>query len=244
MSLLIKNGTILTAASEFTGDIYIEGETIRQIGTNLSVNASQTIDASGKYVMPGGVDEHVHDGSFGGRLFETAEAAAAGGTTTIVDFAPRKGRKCFSPSEQPKAEHTSSVDFAFHAVIMDPKESVFEEVRHLPEVGVATLKLFMAYKGTAFYCDDEAILSAMMNAKDAGVTMMVHAENADIITILTRYYLSQAKTAPVYHYYARPQLQRRKPPAEPLPWQRQRTASFSWFTCYKGSHGGHQGCSH
>lgn len=90
MSLLIKNGTILTAASEFTGDIYIEGEIIRQIGTNLSVNASQTIDASGKYVMPGGVDEHVHYGSFGGRLFETAEAAAAGGTTTIVDFAPRK----------------------------------------------------------------------------------------------------------------------------------------------------------
>lgn len=90
MSLLIKNGTILTAASEFTGDIYIEGETIRQIGTNLSVNVSRTIDASGKYVMPGGVDEHVHYGSFGGRLFETAEAAAAGGTTTIVDFAPQE----------------------------------------------------------------------------------------------------------------------------------------------------------
>ena len=89
---------------------------------------------------------------------------------------------------------------------MDAKESVFEEVRHLPEVGVGTLKLFMAYKGTAFYCDDEAILSAMMNAKDAGVTMMVHAENADIITILTRYYLSQGKTAPVYHYYARPPI--------------------------------------
>ncbi len=71
---------------------------------------------------------------------------------------------------------------------------------------MATLKLFMAYKGTAFYCDDEAILSAMMNAKDAGVTMMVHAENADIITILTRYYLSQGKTAPVYHYYARPPI--------------------------------------
>ena len=209
MSLLIKNGTILTAASEFTGDIYIEGEIIRQIGTNLSVNASQTIDASGKYVMPGGVDEHVHYGSFGGRLFETAEAAAAGGTTTIVDFAPQEKDVPLLDAirrQAAKAEHTSSVDFAFHAVIMDPKESVFEEVRHLPEVGVATLKLFMAYKGTAFYCDDEAILSAMMNAKDAGVTMMVHAENADIITILTRYYLSQGKTAPVYHYYARPPI--------------------------------------
>ena len=159
MSLLIKNGTILTAASEFTGDIYIEGETIRQIGTNLSVNASRTIDASGKYVMPGGVDEHVHYGSFGGRLFETAEAAAAGGTTTIVDFAPQEKDVPLLDAirrQAAKAEHTSSVDFAFHAVIMDPKESVFEEVRHLPEVGVATLKLFMAYKGTAFYCDDEA----------------------------------------------------------------------------------------
>ena len=158
MSLLIKNGTILTAASEFTGDIYIEGETIRQIGTNLSVNASQTIDASGKYVMPGGVDEHVHYGSFGGRLFETAEAAAAGGTTTIVDFAPQeKGVPLLDAirRQAAKAEHTSSVDFAFHAVIMDPKESVFEEVRHLPEVGVATLKLFMAYKGSHTECHDE-----------------------------------------------------------------------------------------
>ena len=176
--------------------------------------------------MPGGVDEHVHYGSFGGRLFETAEAAAAGGTTTIVDFAPQEKDVPLLDAirrQAAKAEHTSSVDFAFHAVIMDPKESVFEEVRHLPEVGVATLKLFMAYKGTAFYCDDEAILSAMMNAKDAGVTMMVHAENADIITILTRYYLSQGKTAPVYHYYARP------PIAEALPWQKQRTAPFLWF---------------
>ena len=126
-----------------------------------------------------------------------------------MDFAPQEKDVPLLDAirrQAAKAEHTSSVDFAFHAVIMDPKESVFEEVRHLPEVGVATLKLFMAYKGTAFYCDDEAILSAMMNAKDAGVTMMVHAENADIITILTRYYLSQGKTAPVYHYYARPPI--------------------------------------
>lgn len=209
MSLLIKNGTILTATSEFTGDLYIEGETIRQIGSNLNMDADRTVDAAGKYILPGGVDEHVHYGSFGGRLFETAEAAAVGGTTTIVDFAPQEKDVPLLDAirqQAAKAEDISSVDFAFHAVIMDPKESVFEEVRHLPEVGVATLKLFMAYKGTAFYCDDEAILNAMMNAKEAGVTMMVHAENADIITILTNHYLSQGKTAPVYHYHARPPI--------------------------------------
>mgnify|MGYP002510048695 FL=1 len=71
---------------------------------------------------------------------------------------------------------------------------------------MATLKLFMAYKGTSFYCDDKAILNAMMRAKEAGVTMMVHAENADIITILTNHYLSQGKTSPVYHYHARPPI--------------------------------------
>ena len=199
MSLLIKNGTILTATSEFTGDLYIEGETIQQIGYNLKADADRIVDATGRYILPGGVDEHVHYGSFGGRLFETAEAAAVGGTTTIVDFAPQEKDVPLLDAirrQAAKAEHISSVDFAFHAVIMDPKESVFEEVRHLPEVGVATLKLFMAYKGTSFYCDDEAILNAMMRAKEAGVTMMVHAENADIITILTNHYLSQGKNIP------------------------------------------------
>ncbi|MCD8167950.1 MAG: dihydropyrimidinase, partial [Clostridiales bacterium] len=72
MSLLIKNGTIVTATSEFTGDLYIEGETIRQIGFNLKVDADRIVDATGRYILPGGVDEHVHYGSFGGRLFETA----------------------------------------------------------------------------------------------------------------------------------------------------------------------------
>ena len=152
MSLLIKNRTILTATSEFTGDLYIEGETIRQLGSNLNMDADRTVDAAGKYILPGGVDEHVHYGSFGGRLFETAEAAAVGGTTTIVDFAPQEKDVPLLDAirqQAAKAEDISSVDFAFHAVIMDPKESVFEEVRHLPEVGVATLKLFRAYKGPA-----------------------------------------------------------------------------------------------
>ncbi len=99
------------------------------------MDADRIVDATGRYILPGGVDEHVHYGSFGGRLFETAEAAAVGGTTTIVDFAPQEKDVPLLDAirrQAAKAEHISSVDFAFHAVIMDPKESVFEEVRHLP----------------------------------------------------------------------------------------------------------------
>lgn len=209
MSLLIKNGTILTASGQFQGDIYVEGETIREIGLNIARQADEVIDATGKLVMPGGVDEHVHYGSFGGLLFDTAGAAAVGGTTTIVDFAPQERGVPLLDAirrQAAKAQDVCPVDFAFHAVIMDPKESVFEEVRHLPEIGVATLKLFMAYKGTDFYCDDDAILQAMLSAREAGVTMMVHAENADIISMLTQHYIDKGKTSPVYHYHSRPPL--------------------------------------
>ena len=209
MSLLIKNGTIVTASNEFVGDVYVKGEKIEAIGIDLNMQADNVIDATGKYVFPGGVDEHVHYGSFGALLFETSHAAGVGGTTTIVDFAPQdQGVPLLEAisMQASKAENVASVDYAFHGIIMDPKDSVFDEIEHLPEVGVSSLKLFMAYKGTSFYSDDESILKAMMKAKDVGVTMMVHAENADIINVLQKYYLDQGKTDPVYHYYSRPPI--------------------------------------
>lgn len=97
-------------------------------------------------------------------------------------------------------ENQACVDYAFHGIIMDPKDSVFEEIPKLPEICVASLKLFMAYKGTSFYSDDESILKAMNIAKKHGITMMVHAENADIINILQKKYLEENCTDPVYHY--------------------------------------------
>lgn len=207
MRTLIKNGTIVTSVNEYSADIYIENGIIKEIGSQLVKEAEEIIDASGKYIFPGGVDEHVHYGSFGGRLFETTDAAAVGGTTTIVDFAPQdKGVPLIDAilKQAAKAEGTASVDYAFHGIIMDPKESVFEEIPKLPEIGVSSLKLFMAYKGTDFYSDDESILKAMMIAKNHGITMMVHAENADIINVLQKKYLEEGHTEPVYHYYSRP----------------------------------------
>ena len=111
------------------------------------------------------------------------DAAAVGGTTTIMDFAPQDKDVPLLEAirrQAAKAENVACVDYGFHGIIMDPKDSVFDEIERLPEVGVSSLKLFMAYKGTSFYSDDESILKAMMLAKKAGITMMVHAENADM----------------------------------------------------------------
>lgn len=209
MKTLIKNGIIVTSVNEYEADILIEDEIIAEIGKSIRAEADQVVDAKGKLIFPGGVDEHVHYGSFGGLLFDTADAAAVGGTTTIVDFAPQeKGVPLIEAikKQAARAAGSSSVDYAFHGIIMDPKESVFQEIPKLSEVGVASLKLFMAYKGTDFYSDDESILKAMMIAKEHGITMMVHAENADIISVLQKKYLDSGHTEPVYHYYSRPPI--------------------------------------
>ena len=113
---LIKNGIILTAETEFEGDILVDGEVIRAVGRGLDGLADDVIDASGKYIFPGGVDEHTHFGSFGGRLFETTEAAAVGGTTTVVDFAPQdQGDSLGAAIEKhaARAAGVSCVDLAF-----------------------------------------------------------------------------------------------------------------------------------
>lgn len=209
MKKLIKNGTIVTSTNEYIADIYIEDGIIKEIGKDLDIKADEIIDAEGKLIFPGGVDEHVHYGSFGARLFETTDAAAVGGTTTIVDFAPQDKDVSLIDSikrQAAKAENIACVDYAFHGIIMDPKDSVFEEIPQLSEIGVASLKLFMAYKGTNFYSDDESILKAMMIAKKHGITMMVHAENADIISVLQKKYLEEGCTDPIYHYYSRPPI--------------------------------------
>lgn len=203
MKTLIKNGKIITSVNEYIADIYIEDGIIKEIGKDLSNTVDEIVDATGKYIFPGGVDEHVHYGSFGSKLFNTTDAAAVGGTTTIVDFAPQDKDVPLIEAikkQASKAENQACVDYAFHGIIMDPKDSVFEEIPKLPEIGVASLKLFMAYKGTSFYSDDESILKAMNIAKKHGITMMVHAENADIINVLQKKYLEENCTDPVYHY--------------------------------------------
>ncbi len=213
MKTLIKNGTLVTADDQYNADILIDGETIAEIGKDLSpALADETVDAKGKYVLPGGVDQHVHFSfTYKGskvRGFETSNAAAAGGTTTVIEFVNQvEGKGLIETIEDYRktdADGISMVDYAFHPVMTDPRDEVIEEIPQLAEAGYPTMKLFMAYKGMFFHADDDAILKALIKGRDAGVTIMVHAENADMIDVATKNLIAQGKTGPYYHAVSRP----------------------------------------
>lgn len=213
MGVLLKNGIVVTAESEFPADVYVEGEKIAAVGKDLPAGAQdEVIDASGKYILPGGVDQHVHFSfTYNGskvRGFETSNAAAVGGTTTLIEFVNQeKGKGLVETLENYKASDADGiamVDYAFHSVMTDPRDEVIEEIPKLAEAGYPTMKLFMAYKGMFFHADDDAILKALQKGKEAGVTIMVHAENADMIDVLTKQLIAEGKTSPYYHAVSRP----------------------------------------
>ena len=210
MGLLIKNGTIVSAIDEFKGDILVEGEKISQVGINLPEAGHEVIDASGKFVFPGGVDEHVHMGSFATLSFETSHAAVVGGTTTIVDFPPQLKDKGIieSVKEQNEkfAKGISTADYSFHGMVMDTSEKLLEEIPKMAEAGITTLKFFMAYKYTPFMVQDDLIFKSMQIAKDYGITIMVHAENGDMVYTLQQQLVAEGKTEPIYHAYSRPPI--------------------------------------
>ncbi|MFA7660206.1 MAG: dihydropyrimidinase [Anaerovoracaceae bacterium] len=212
MSVLIKNGTIVTADSEFIGDIYVEGQSIKAIGEELKMQADEVVDASGKYILPGGVDQHVHFSfTYKGskvRGFETSNAAAVGGTTTLIEFVNQVQGKGLVESiddyRKTDADGIAMVDYAFHSVMTDPRPEVIEEIPKLADAGYPTMKLFMAYKGMFFHADDDAILKALFKGKEAGITVMVHAENAEMIDVLSKKLIAEGNTAPYYHAVSRP----------------------------------------
>lgn len=210
MDKLIKGGTIVTAEGEFIGDIHIRDEKIISIGEELDCPNSEVIDAKGKYVLPGGVDEHVHYGSFGSLKFDTTDAAIVGGTTTVVDFAPQpKGLSIVESVKKHKEETADGIamcDYSFHGMVMDPTDNLIDEIKELPSHGISTLKFFMAYKGSPFMSEDDIIFRALQVAKDTGVTIMVHAENGDIVEVLQKQLVSEGKTEPYYHAESRPPL--------------------------------------
>lgn len=168
MKTLIKNGTIVTAVEEFIGDILICDGKISTIGNNLQAENAKIIDAKGKYVLPGGVDQHTHFSfTYKGekvRGFETSNAAAVGGTTTVIDFVNQEPGKTIIDSIKDYDEHDvkskAMVDYSFHGIVFEATQEVFEEIPKLPAAGIPTLKLFMAYKGMPFHCDDEAVFKA------------------------------------------------------------------------------------
>lgn len=212
MGTLIKNGTIVTSEGEYSADVLMDKGKIVAIGKDLDPLASEIVDATGKYLLPGGVDNHTHFGmAFGGTTTkgcETSHAAVVGGTTTIVDFVPQpKGISLTDAAKLHKAkvfDGQCTPDYAFHAMVMDITNELYDEILKLPSIGISSVKLFMAYKSTVFYCDDSVVFQAMQKAKEVGVTLMVHAESADLTDILQKQCVAKGQLEPKYHAVSRP----------------------------------------
>jgi len=213
MSLLIKGGRIVTAADDYVADVFVDDERISLIGEDVDVSADRVIDAVGKYVLPGCVDPHTHlDMPFGGTVtiddVESGQISAAfGGTTCHVDFIIQPQGATFGAAFdewRAKANGKQMIDMGYHMAITDlVNGGTLEELASLPEQGITSYKLFMAYKG-ALMVDDETLYRAMEVAAKSGALVMVHAENGDVVDILVREALEAGNTGPLHHALTRP----------------------------------------
>jgi len=212
VSVLIKNGRIVTATDDYEGDIFVSGSKVDLIGKNLSIDADQVVDAGGKLVIPGGIDPHTHlELPFGGTVtsdtFETGTRAAAyGGTTCIIDFAVQlKGEDPLESLEKwhLKAAGKTAIDYCFHMILTDVPESRTRDMRRLADEGITSYKLFMAYPG-AMLSDDGTIFRVMRQAGEDGTLACMHAENGIVMDELIKIALSEGHIEPKYHALTRP----------------------------------------
>jgi dihydropyrimidinase len=215
---LIRGGTVVTATDLYDGDVLIEDEKILAIATSVDLTPfgdqtpDRTIDASGKYVIPGGIDVHTHlDMPFGGTTsaddFESGTVAAAhGGTTSVVDFAIQyRGQTLRHALDtwRKKAEGRAAIDYGFHMIVTELTDAVESEMDALVREGVTSFKLFMAYPGV-FMLDDASIFRALQRTAGNGGTICMHAENGGVIDVLVKKALAEGKTDPKYHALTRP----------------------------------------
>ena len=215
MSILIRNGRIITASDDHIADILIEGEQIRAIGKDLSATAERTIDAGGKLVFPGGIDPHVHldmpfMGTFSSDSYETGTRSALfGGTTMVIDFILQKqGNSLQSALDEWRGRSDGNCvgDYAFHMAVTDFNENTAGEIRGLIEnEGITSFKTFMAYKG-ALMIDDRQMIGLMEEVKRHGGLINVHATNGDMIDYLIARHRTEGKLAPLYHYLSQPEI--------------------------------------
>ena len=214
MSVLIKNGHIFTAVDNYVADILVDDGKIRTIGVDISADAAKTINATGKFVIPGGIDPHTHlDFPFGGTVsaddFRTGTiAAAVGGTTSIVDFAVQQRGQSLNEALEiwhQKAGGQAVVDYGFHMIIQDLPDDRLPDMDEMVRQGVTSFKMFMAYRG-AVMVDDDTIFKAMVQAADNGAMICLHAEHGHMIDVLVQRELAQGHTAPKYHASTRPPI--------------------------------------
>ncbi len=218
MALLIRGGRIITPTEDFTGDIYAENETITRIephiDSKLVAPGAEIVEARGKYVFPGFIDPHVHIylpfmGTYAADDYESAsKAALAGGTTTLIEMI------CPGPTDEPvaafelwksKAEKLAAVDYTFHMSVVRFEEHIRAQFREIVKAGVASFKVFLAYRG-ALNLSDEDLFGTMRLAKELGVIVTAHCENADAVDALQKSLLAAGKTGPEWHGPSRPPI--------------------------------------
>ena len=211
MKTLIRNGTVVTATETLDADVLVEDQRVVAVALDLDVEADTVLDATDRYVIPGGVDVHTHfDLPFGGSFcsddFGTGTRAAAfGGTTTCVDFAVQDYGESLRQGLDRWFEkgQKAQTDFGLHMIVREVNDQVLKEMDELVNEGITSFKLFMAYPGV-FMLDDAAIFKAMQRAADSGALIMMHAENGGPIDVLVQQHLAEGKTDPVYHGLTRP----------------------------------------
>ena len=212
--LLITGGTVVTAEGSYRADVLVEDEKIVAVGTNLDANGAETVDATGKLVMPGFTDAHTHmDMPFGGTVTADdwatgTEAAVAGGTTMLIDFSLQEEGGTLAGAVDAwteKARGKAVIDYGFHVAITDLRDDIKAELPDLAARGVASVKIFMAYKGTPLYTEDDDLFETLQLSKEAGVLVMVHAENGDVIAKLQQQALERGDVAPRFHALTRPE---------------------------------------
>src|ERR1700677_3040370 len=213
MSLLIKNGEIVTASERYVADIYCEGETTTRIDRNITApTGAEGIDAKGKYVFPGFIDPHVHSylpfmGTFSKDTYETgSKAALAGGTTTLIEMCwPARKDDTLAGFElwMKQAVGKSACDFSFHMGVTKFDEKSEKQLREIVKRGISSFKIFLAYKG-AFGIDDTELYHTLKLAKELGVIVTAHCENETLVTERCKELLAAGKTDPGQHHESRP----------------------------------------
>ena len=215
MSILIKNGRIVTASEDYIADLYVENDKIKAIGQDLNIQADEIIDASGKLVLPGGVDPHVHIsmpfmGTFSSDDYSTGTLAALhGGTTTVIDFVLQtQGKTLQNAVDAWRGRSTGNTygDYSFHIAVTDLNEHTRQEIKNMVQVeGITSFKVFMAYKN-ALMLEDGQMVQLMNEVKAQGGLVNVHATNGDMIDGLIAQFLKEGKTKPLYHYLSQPEV--------------------------------------
>ena len=213
MRKLIRGGTVVSATNSSLADVLVDGEEIVAVGSLGDVDA-EVVDADGCYVLPGLIDNHTHMAMpFGGTHsiddYDTGtRAAAAGGTTCIVDFVIQQhpdGLRSSLEEWSERAAGAAHVDYGFHIAITQADEGTFADMEPMVEEGICTFKVFLAYKGVLMVTDD-LFLRVLENTRDLGALTMVHCENGWAIDVLVERALAAGQTDPIYHARTRPEV--------------------------------------